>query len=282
MRRNGANSWLDFWNGDTAIYACDRHKELHYEAVARDLRAHIPSPDSLVLDYGCGEALSAARLAQDCGTLLLYDAAPHVREKLRARFGREAGIGIMEDGALKAVDETSLDLVVANSLIQYLAPNEFSQLLDLWRAKLKADGRLLLADIPTPQSGALNDAAALLRFGWRGGFFFAALSSLARLYFSDYRRLRNELGFSRYRAGELEGLLRRHGYDARLSPRNIGHNQSRLCFIAQREDQIGASERSSSGCGASAPPSTAFTSTLTTSFCEPEPRITPSIGETSA
>ena len=90
MRRNGAKSWLDFWNGDTAIYACDRHRELHYEGVARDLSAHVPSPDSLVLDYGCGEALFAARLARECSRLLLYDAAPLVREKLRARF-RERG-----------------------------------------------------------------------------------------------------------------------------------------------------------------------------------------------
>ena len=195
MRRNGAKSWLDFWNGDTAIYACDRHRELHYEGVARDLSAHVPSPDSLVLDYGCGEALFAARLARECSRLLLYDGAPLVREKLRARFGNEPRIEILEDGTLGAVTDGSLDLVVANSLIQYLGPSEFSRLLDLWRAKLKTGGRLLLADIPTPRSNPLNDAAALLRFGWRGGFLGAASASLARLYLSDYRRLRNQLGF---------------------------------------------------------------------------------------
>ena len=116
MRRNGAKSWLDFWNGDTAIYACDRHRELHYEAVARDLSAHVPTPDSLVLDYGCGEALFAARLARECGTLMLYDAAPLVREKLRARFWNEPRIEILDDGTLGAVTDASLDLVVANSL----------------------------------------------------------------------------------------------------------------------------------------------------------------------
>ena len=195
MRRNGAKSWLDFWNGDTAIYACDRHRELHYEGVARDLSAHVPSPDSLVLDYGCGEALFAARLARECSRLLLYDGAPLVREKLRARFGNEPRIEILEDGTLGAVTDASLDLVVANSLIQYLGPSEFSRLLDLWRAKLKTGGRLLLADIPTPRSNPLYDAAALLRFGWRGGFLGAASASLARLYVSDYRRLRKELGF---------------------------------------------------------------------------------------
>ena len=99
MRRNGAKSWVDFWNGDTAIYACDRHRELHYEGVARDLSAHVPSPDSLVLDYGCGEALFAARLARECSRLLLYDGAPLVREKLRARFGNEPRIEILEAAA---------------------------------------------------------------------------------------------------------------------------------------------------------------------------------------
>jgi SAM-dependent methyltransferase len=186
-----------------------------------------------VLDYGCGEALSAARLARECGKLLLYDAAPHVREKLRARYGREARIEVLEDGTLGAVTDASLDLVVANSLVQYLAPGEFSLLLDLWRGKLKAGGRLLLADIPTLRSSALDDAAALLRFGWRGGFFGAASASLARLYLSDYRRLRREQGFFRYGAEELERLLRRRGYDARRLPRNIGHNQRRLCFVAR-------------------------------------------------
>ncbi len=130
MRRNRAKSWLDFWNGDTAIYACDRHRALHYEGVARDLSAHVPSPDSLVLDYGCGEALFAARLARECSRLLLYDGAPLVREKLRARFGNEPRIEILEDGTLDGVTDASLDLVVANSLVQYLGPSEFSRLLD--------------------------------------------------------------------------------------------------------------------------------------------------------
>ena len=145
--------------------------------------------------------------------------------------GRDAG---------RASTDASLDLVVANSLIQYLGPSEFSRLLDLWRAKLKTGGRLLLGDIPTPRSNPLNDAAALLRFGWRGGFLGAASASLARLYLSDYRRLRKELGFSRYRAEELEGLLLRRGYGACRLPRNVGHNQGRLCVIAQASDSMKA------------------------------------------
>ena len=37
-----------------------------------------------MLDHGCGEALDAGRVAAACGKLYLCEAAPSVREKLRA------------------------------------------------------------------------------------------------------------------------------------------------------------------------------------------------------
>jgi hypothetical protein len=56
MESPQARAWLDFWNGETFIYANERHKQRHYEMVARDIAMHIPGPASRVLDYGCGEA----------------------------------------------------------------------------------------------------------------------------------------------------------------------------------------------------------------------------------
>ena len=62
-----AMSWRDFWNGDTPIYVSDRHKALHYRQIAKDIVSHIPASDAVVLDHGCGEALSADRVAAACG-----------------------------------------------------------------------------------------------------------------------------------------------------------------------------------------------------------------------
>ena len=56
-------SWRDFWNQDTPIYVSERHKVLHYWRIANDIGRLVPSPDAWVLDYGCGEALSANRVA---------------------------------------------------------------------------------------------------------------------------------------------------------------------------------------------------------------------------
>ena len=87
--------WREFWNGEHSIYVNQRHKALHYDRIARDLAAYIPSANASVLDYGCGEALSAASLAEKCGTLYLYDAAPNVREKLRGRFASYRNIVVL-------------------------------------------------------------------------------------------------------------------------------------------------------------------------------------------
>ncbi len=228
-----ATGWLEFWNGEPPIYANARHKLLHYQTVARGIAPHIPSRSARVLDYGCGEALCASQLAHNCGRLLLFDAAPFVRKKLCKRFSAESRIEILHDSGLFGVEDASLDLIVANSLIQYIAPDALCDLLALWRVKLKPQGKLLVADIPRAK-GALEDALTLLVFGWRGGFLVAALASLLRLYFSDYRALRRELGFFAYNPSEIEEVLRGAGFHGRRQERNIGHNQSRLCFIAEK------------------------------------------------
>jgi ubiquinone/menaquinone biosynthesis C-methylase UbiE len=234
-----ARGWLEFWNGETPIYANARHKLLHYKSVAQGIALHIPSCSARVLDYGCGEALCASQLAQNCERLLLFDAAPYVRKKLYKNFSEDPRIEILEDTALFGVADASLDLIVANSIIQYVPPNELFDLLAIWRVKLKPQGRLLIADIPRAK-GALEDALALLDFGWRGGFFIAALTSLARLYFSDYRLLRRELGFFAYDPSEIEEMLLRGGFHGQRQERNIGHNQSRLCFIAEKSHHSSA------------------------------------------
>jgi SAM-dependent methyltransferase len=227
-------SWREFWNGDHSIYVNRRHKTLHYDRIARDLAAFIPSPDAAVLDYGCGEALSAASLAEKCGTLYLYDAAPNVQENLRGRFASYRNIVVLSSDGLDTIEPGSLDLVVANSLLQYLRHREFEDLLDVWHAKLKRDGRLVLADILPPDLDAVADVKALLDFAWRGGFLIAALGGLGKTFFSDYRRLRNEVGLTRYAPEDLFTLLAAHGFTGEQAPTNIGHNQLRMTFVARK------------------------------------------------
>lgn len=223
-------SWRDFWDQDTPIYVSERHKVLHYSRIASDIATLIPSPDAAVLDYGCGEALSADRVAARCGRLYLCDAAGTVRERLRARFGDEPRIAVLSPEEAEDLPDGSIDLIVANSVIQYLGLGELRVLVALARVKLKPAGGLILADVIPPDTSPVTDASALLSFAWKGGFFGAAVAGLARTALSEYRKLRDELGLAQYDETEMSEILGEAGFSAERLPRNIGHNQARMTF----------------------------------------------------
>jgi SAM-dependent methyltransferase len=232
-------NWRDYWNSDTPIYVNERHKALHYRLVANDIAALIEQPGAVVLDHGCGEALSAERVAAKCERLYLCDGAPLVRERLEERFGADARIVVLAPEEVGGLADGCLDLVIVNSLVQYLSLDELRRLLRVWREKLKPDGRLVLADIIPPDVSPLTDAKALLSFAASGGFLKAALLGLVRTALSDYRKLRDELGLSQYDEAEMLEILAEAGFAAQRRARNFGHNQARMTFVAHPVAEAG-------------------------------------------
>ena len=228
-------NWRDFWNSDHSIYVNDRHRQLHYDHIARDIVALVDSPGSVMLDHGCGEASAADAIAAKAATLYLYDAAPNVQGKLRQKFSKLPQIHVLSNDALELVPDASLDLVIVNSLLQYLTHAGFEQLLGFWHRKLKPEGKLVLADLIPPDVGPVTDVKALLDFGWRGGFLFAALGGLVATLFSDYRKLRGQIGLTHYSAQDVATLTAAHGFTCERAARNIGHNQARMCFVARKK-----------------------------------------------
>ncbi|MDP3603069.1 MAG: methyltransferase domain-containing protein [Bosea sp. (in: a-proteobacteria)] len=227
-------SWRDFWNGEHAIYVSPRHKALHYRQIATDLIGHVPAPDAVVLDHGCGEALDAGRVAGHCAKLFLCEAAPSVRDKLRAMLGGKANVAVVSPEEVEALPDGTLDLVVANSLIQYLSRDELVALLATWRGKLRPGGKLVVADIIPPDVSPLTDASQLLAFAWRGGFLTAALAGLVRTAFSDYRKLRAQYGLSTYRIDDITSLIATAGFEDVTAAKNFGHNPHRLTLVGRK------------------------------------------------
>jgi SAM-dependent methyltransferase len=226
--------WISYWDSDHPIYVNARHFDVHYANIADDIVRLVPSKAARVLDYGCGEALHADKIAANCATLYLCEAAPTVRTRLKERFGRIANIAVVTPEEVAAMEPESLDLVVANSLLQYLKRNELLALLKVWRALLAPGGALVLADVIDPKQSALADALSLLNFARKNGFLTAAFIGLVKTTLSDYRKLRAQLGLTTYTEAEMLKLLADAGYDAaRLRP-NLGHNQGRMAFRAQK------------------------------------------------
>lgn len=227
--------WLGFWEGANRIYVNERHRAVHYRQIADDVLAVLPSRAApVVLDYGCGEALEAGRVAERTERLFLFDAAKSVRERAAARFAGSAKIAVLDDAGLAALAPASLDLIVVNSVLQYVPREDLPGLLALWLHLLKPGGVLALADIVPPDLGMLADAGSLLKTAVQFGFLGAALLGLASTFFSDYRRLRVEAGLSTYREAEMLDLLRAAGFDPRRRVPNFGFNAARMTFLAVR------------------------------------------------
>jgi len=226
------DDWIDYYDSTHTIYASKRHRDLHFALIAHDIVSYIASKDAVVLDYSCGEALSAAKVADACGMLILAEPAPGVRGRLIARFAPNTKIRVRSLEDLRKMHESSVDLVVMNSVVQYMTLEELDSALAVISRLLKPSGRLVLGDILRPEVGMATDVLALLRFAAKCGFLKDALIGLLSTALSDYRQLRTRLGLTRYSEADMMAKLEKAGFAASRAQTNIGHNPWRTTFVA--------------------------------------------------
>jgi SAM-dependent methyltransferase len=234
------NSWLAYWDAPNASYVSGRHKRAHYDVVFAGVRPHLPGRDGVVLDWGCGEALAAERMAEIAGTVLLYDAAASTRERLRELHGAHPRVHILDDDALSGLAIGSIDLVIVNSVIQYLGKQDLAAALTLLSGLLKPGRALLVGDVITPGTPTLRHVTMFLGFALRRGFLLAAMAGLARTSASPYRRLQREIGLAAYAPDEMIALLAQHGFAAEKLAANIAVSRHRASYLARKPRLAGS------------------------------------------
>jgi ubiquinone/menaquinone biosynthesis C-methylase UbiE len=227
------DDWIDYYDSTHTIYASRLHRDLHFQLIALDIIGYISSPDAVVLDYACGEALWAAKVAEACGKLYLAEPAPGVRGRLIARFAPNTKIRVRSLEDLRKMAEKSVDLVVMNSVAQYMTPAELDTAFATLKRLLRPGGRLILGDVLRPEVGMLRDVMALLRFADKHGFLKDALIGLLSTALSDYRQLRSRVGLQRYSEADMMAKLAANGFTATRAHFNIGHNPWRMTFVAR-------------------------------------------------
>jgi SAM-dependent methyltransferase len=228
-------NWREWWNAPHSIYVNARHLRIHYAHVADAIVGALPERRPLVvMDYGCGEALDAARVADAAGHLILYDTAERIRTRLAERCRGIPNIRVLDEQGLSTIAEASIDVVVVCSVIQYLPREELVALLARWRSWLRPGGTLLLVDVVPPDAGVLDDVSALIATAWRHGFLWAAVRGLAATLLSPYSRLRRARGLTAYSEAEICALLERAGFSARRRPANLYFSRARMTIIGER------------------------------------------------
>jgi SAM-dependent methyltransferase len=226
--------WVAYYDSDHSIYVNARHRDVHYARLAEAFARHVPRGAVCVLDYGCGEALHAGRVAEAAGKLMLAEAGPSMRSRLIERFNDNPKIAVISADEVPALPQQSLDMVILHSVSQYLTVEELGRVAVMFHGLLKPGGLLLVGDVVPPDASMVADIEALLRFGWKDGFFGAAAVGLVRTFFSDYRRLRLQLGLTRYTEAEMSARLAASGFIVTRAAENLGHLTTRMTFLARK------------------------------------------------
>jgi SAM-dependent methyltransferase len=164
---------------------------------------------------------------------VLCEAAPKLRETLAERYAGDAKIMVASPEQVADFRDQSIDLIVMHSVAQYLSAAELDRLLAMFHSLLKPGGLFVIGDIVPPHFAAPAAALSLLRFGAANGFFWAAAFGLMRIFVSDYLKLKKTVGLSHYTEAAMLGKLRKARYAPERAGHNIGHNQSRMTFLAR-------------------------------------------------
>ncbi len=203
------------------------------EEFVRNLTAVFPvTAQKRILDFGCGYGAIAELLARRGATVRLWDAAPAM---LRAASERLAGcpnvfeIDLTHTSELEAA---AFDLILVNSVIQYMTLDEFRDWLKRWRLMLAPGGRVILSDLIPPAHSTLRDVVSVIRFGLRRGYLVRAMRGILaeRSRYNAAVRSRPLLHFDRAR---LVADAADAGYAVSFLRRNLTHFAGRTTAVLE-------------------------------------------------
>ena len=192
----------------------------------QNLAAAVPLTASMdVLDFGAGYGFVAELLAPRVGALWVWDSSPTVRNHARPRIRRLANVRELDLGGTGPLPAVRFDLIVVNSVVQYMTPAEVDACVGLLAALLKPAGRLLVSDVIPFRHASFAEVFGLLRSAHR-----RHLRDL-RVGAWRYLRARRALGLLQLGRDDLERLAHAHGLAVEILPRNLTHLETRLTAV---------------------------------------------------
>jgi SAM-dependent methyltransferase len=130
-------------------------------------------PGLRVLDFGCGTGHVGAILAPRVSAYLYWDPARAMRREASTRLAGLSHAQLVDLGA-PADPRGAIDLILVNSVVQYMAEGELRSWLPRWREMLAPGGQVVLSDLVPPGAGALGDLLETLAFARGAGYLLGA------------------------------------------------------------------------------------------------------------
>jgi len=199
------------------------------EAVRRLAEAVPLNPSMIVLDYGCGYGQAAAPLAPRVGTLYIWDHAEPMR-----RFAAEYLRKLPNVRPWQPDDTaTRFDLIWVNSVVQYMTPDHFADVLRRLAAVLLPTGTLIVSDLIPPRLPFHSDLLSLARFSLRRRYFVRAFRRAFALR-ERYSAIQKDSPLYHPTREEMLKLAADAGLVGEYLPTNLTHFRGRETVLLKR------------------------------------------------
>lgn len=195
------DTWHHYWSStpDSSYLGVEAY------VVAENLREQLPlESNQTVLDFGCGYGYVAEFLSEHVEHVYIWDAVEEVRESAHRRINR-TNVSISSPG------DQDVDVILANSVIQYMDQQTLGSWLGRWRDQLRSGGYIVLSDVLTTPPSILSETLHWIWLTARNGQFASSIR-FARANARRYQAAKDSKPLTVYTPATLAAL----GSDAGL------------------------------------------------------------------
>ena len=188
-------------------------------------------PRARVLDFGCGFGFIAELLAPRVAELFAFDASDHMQRRAQLRLGGHANVRFLgPPGTTPWPAGLRFDLILVNSVVQYMPLDELQQWLGRWRAMLAPGGHVVLSDLLTNDLGPFWEVVEMLALSARRGCLVSVVGkALGEL--RHYTTARGLRPLCRIALGELRRRADCLGLAVDVLPSNLTYRSRRATVV---------------------------------------------------
>jgi len=228
---NGDRSWKSFWESASSC-RLNRVEASHF---VETLEQQVGLQSSWrVLDFGCGFGFTTGLIAARVASVSAWDAAANMRAHARDHLAVHGNVEFLDLGtAIALPSDVDFDLIVVNSVVQYMSADEFAGWLVAWRDGLDPRGRLVLSDLIPREYDVRRDIPAVLLFSLRRRTLLRALIEGVKEW-RRYRQVHRSVPLLTIAPEELVQQATELRLDVKILPVNLSSHPARLSVVLTR------------------------------------------------